>query len=454
MRHLLFCLLFFTALNTAAQSADKADLVFGNVHYYNVSLGDAIQFSDSQIEVLEMVNHHIRLRVDADTLWMKVARRSPALRTGSIQLFVADAAGLKRIAPDEDVHGLLSGDVLLGIAKHSVPLIDRLEFVFPVGFTGGFIWRNNEDKGVFSYPSVTDDPAWLSSYGGWAIDIFSRRGAELHPLVAVENSRVIWIESRSVNNGLLRYTICLQSESQPDIYFIYDHLESAPSVRRNQRVVKGEQLAHAKGAVEWSTLRFSVVMRPSPPEYRNRFAGQLNIFPQLLELYYGQQPGFVTHFTKGQIFFGRGNRSYGHANNISAYENHLGMGWVIGSWNITDRVEWVNQRRGSNARLRRHLFAGEAGESANPVDYFDYQISVRNGVYRVRALVGDYQEASWQRIEFEGVSGGTFSREAGDMVWTSERVVRVTDGTLTVRIYVDDIKPAGISEIVFQEAAM
>ncbi len=454
MKHTLYLWFLIMSLGTEAQVVENPDFIFGNVHYFNVDLNEVILFNQNEIEVLAVVNHHLRIRVNSDSIWTRVARRSPAIRAGGLQLFVADSRPVKEIAPEKAVHGLLTRDVLVGIAQHNVPLIDRLSYSFPVGFTGGFVWRNNEDKGAFAYTSSTDDPLWTNTYGGIAIDVFSRRGEQLHPIVAMESCRVVWTESHPGSNGQTLSTICLQSDNQPNIYYIFDHLESAPLVRRNQRVVKGEQIAAARGVGEWSTLRLAVVYRTEPPVYSNRFTNQLNIYPHLLELYYGQQPGFITHFTKGQIFFGRGNQRTGTSANVSAYENHLGLGWLLGDWNITDRVEWINLRRGSNARLRRVLFPGEPGESHSPTNYFDYQISVRNGVYRVRALVGDYQEPSWQRIEFEGVAGGTFTRNAGDLIWTSERVVRVTDGTLTVRIFVDEIRPAGIAEIVFQEAVL
>jgi len=62
--------------------------------------------------------------------------------------------------------------------------------------------------------------------------------------------------------------------------------------------------------------------------------------------------------------------------------------------------------------------------------------------------------ASWQKIQFEGVTSATYSLDAGEFKWTSERVVKVKDGKLTVRIFIDESnkKVAGISEIVFQKA--
>jgi hypothetical protein len=52
------------------------------------------------------------------------------------------------------------------------------------------------------------------------------------------------------------------------------------------------------------------------------------------------------------------------------------------------------------------------------------------------------------------VNAGTFPLSDGEQKWTNERIVKVNDGKLTIRIYVDENneKVAGISEIVFQRA--
>jgi hypothetical protein len=61
---------------------------------------------------------------------------------------------------------------------------------------------------------------------------------------------------------------------------------------------------------------------------------------------------------------------------------------------------------------------------------------------------------SSQKIDFEGIAVGNYNLEAGEQKWTDERVVKVTDYKLTVRIHVDkgNQKVAGLSEIVFQQA--
>ncbi len=116
-------------------------------------------------------------------------------------------------------------------------------------------------------------------------------------------------------------------------------------------------------------------------------------------------------------------------------------------------MEWVSSRQNGNVRLSRLLFQGKAAECANPHPWYDYQISVQNGVYRIRASVGDGLLPSWQRIEYEGVTAGTFSLGKGEYTWTPEKIVRVRDNKLNIRIYLNDTgSVAGISEIVFQQA--
>ena len=127
---------------------------------------------------------------------------------------------------------------------------------------------------------------------------------------------------------------------------------------------------------------------------------------------------------------------------------------MLGKWNIADKVESVEKGVSGNVRLKRILFANTPAECLNPVKWYDYEINVRNGSYRIRAKSGDIQVPTWQKIMFEGILAGTYSLNSGEFKWTPERIVKVTDGKLTVRIYLDDSNElsAGISEIVFQRA--
>ena len=201
-------------------------------------------------------------------------------------------------------------------------------------------------------------------------------------------------------------------------------------------------------------MQLAVVSSDTIPSYENRFANCINFFPQLYELYFKNTFNFSKTFTRGKIEFGRKPVLNGNQKNIISFEEFTGMGWDLGKWNATDKVMYCTKGEAGNARLKKTLFANTAAECRNPNNYYEYEINVRNGVYRVRAQVGDVQKASWQKLEFEGIEASTYELDPGEMKWTSEKVVKVNDRRLTVRIYVDpnDRKVAGISEIVFQQA--
>jgi len=104
-------------------------------------------------------------------------------------------------------------------------------------------------------------------------------------------------------------------------------------------------------------------------------------------------------------------------------------------------------------RLRKIMFDGTPARYTNPDDYYEYRLNVRNGTYRIRAKVGDFYLTSWQKVEFEGVHAYEKSLDQGKFDWTTECVVIVSDGTLSIKIYIDqdNTRVAGLSEIVFQQ---
>ena len=421
-----------------AQETREPDFRFGNVSYYDLRTGEMLRVFNTEFEILAIDHNYSRMRIDKDTLWVKVARRTPAYSLQKVQFFVADNRFARSLAREPRIHGLLKGDILLGIAPAMVPLADSNLFGFPVSFNQGFLWRNLEDSYMFSYqPGTGSQPFGETSYAGVGIDMRETRAMERHMIVAMENGLVSWVETK-IGSPEPRAVICIQSESTPGIYFIYENMHSSGlKVKRGQRVLKGDGLGYAWGEGNWNHLRLGVVYSDTLPSNAFRHINTVNFYPQLLDLYYGRQPVFSHSFTKGQIYFGRASHLNGNAKNVSGFEDYHGTGWILGRWNSVDKVEWVSGNRAGNARLRKTLFAGLPARCTNPGDHYDFEINVRNGLYRIRALVGDHQLPSWQKIEFEGVAAGTFRSEAGDLVWTSERIVRVSDGRLTVRIYTD-----------------
>jgi fibronectin type 3 domain-containing protein len=127
---------------------------------------------------------------------------------------------------------------------------------------------------------------------------------------------------------------------------------------------------------------------------------------------------------------------------------------MTADWNITEKLETVSKGSEGNVRLKKVLFDKTPAKVVNPKSYFDYEIHVPDGRYRIRAKVGDVELPSWQKVVFEGVETNLITNEKGQFSWTPERIVKVVDGRLTIRIYFDETsgKAAGLSEIVFQLA--
>jgi hypothetical protein len=180
----------------------------------------------------------------------------------------------------------------------------------------------------------------------------------------------------------------------------------------------------------------------------------LNVFPQFYELYFKRTINFTKSFTRGRIEFGRPRWVNGNQKNLHAFEEYSGKGWQLGGWNVFDKVDWASRGEEGNARLGKIMFGTIKQGNSNPDNYFDYEINVKNGVYRIRAEVGDVEQESWQKIVFEGLEAGTIICKAGEKKWTNEKVVRINDRRITVRIYVDthNAKVAGLSQLVFQRA--
>jgi hypothetical protein len=171
-------------------------------------------------------------------------------------------------------------------------------------------------------------------------------------------------------------------------------------------------------------------------------------------LYFKQSSGFPKSFSKGRIFFGKIRSQNGNQKNTIEFEEYSGKGWILGEWNTANKLDWVAKGIEGNTRLGKKLFEDSAAECTNPNNWYDYEINVQNGAYRIRAKVGDLLLPTWQKIDFEGINAGTFSLSEGEQKWTSERIVRVNDRKLTIRVYVDENneKLAGIGEVVFQRA--
>lgn len=455
----LFAILFlyFLCFTGNAQKNTKPDFSWGNTHYYNLNIGDTVWFMDKAGVLLDIENHYNTLIFDNDTIEVKVSRRSLPYGLDGIRIFVADNKNVKKLSPNKNIHGLLKKDALICLSDSKNSLLSPESFSFPVSYNDGFNWSMNEDNFMFSYmgQSCENSSEKLKTNEGIGIALTDARGIQKHWLVAMENSTVIWIENKKEEYQKKEACVLLQSNSNPSVYYIYDHLyQNNVEVREGQEVRHGELLGTIWGDENWGYLKLAVVNSDTIPTYENRFANCVNFFPQLYELYFKNTFNFSKTFTRGKIEFARKPVHNGNQKNITSFEEYSGMGWNLGKWNSTEKVMFCNKGEIGNARLKKTLFENSAAECRNPDNYYDYEISVRNGVYRVRAQVGDVEEASWQKIEFEGIEAATYELAPGELKWTSEKVVRVRDRRMTVRIYVDPTNKdvAGISEIVFQQA--
>lgn len=431
-----------------ANNPDSTEFRWGNSQYYNLDVGEGISFNEVEVKLLQIRNHFNQFKIGQDTLWLKVARGSLPEEINGIRIFVADNKKVKELTKDHKLHSLLKKDVLVCLSDINQPLLDPESYVFPVSFNDGFRWNAEEESYPFSFYREADD-AGYKSYPGLGIDLHDARGIQKHWLLAIENSRVVWINS--LNNET---SILLESESQPGLYYVYRKLFTPNvSVKKGQRLVRGQVVGTAWGDKKWGHALIAVVKPESEPSPDDCFTAAVNCFPQFYGLYFRQGNTGHRFFTRGRITFGKPAWVDGNRTNLKAFEDFSGKGWLLNYRNPADKVEQVTRGNDGHVRLRKIMFEGTSAQFTNPDDYYEYRLNVRNGTYRIRAKIGDFHLPSWQKVEFEGVLATEKMLEQGNFDWTPERVVKVSDGSLNIRIYVDpnNIRVAGISEIVFQQ---
>lgn len=449
----LFVCLCFTH-NSFGQTTP--DFTWGNSSYFNIDIGDSISYNETRIELLKLQNHFNLFKIGNDTVWMKVSRRAPAVTTGGLRIFVADNKNVKALAKNSKIHGLLTKDAMICISGPGQTLLDLNKYIFPVSFNDGFLWSGEEDSYLFSYINMAEkNIRGYDSYPGITFDLDEARGIEKHWLLAIENSKVVWIEDNNPDFGEMETSVLLESESQPGIYYFYMHLyKRTLEVRKGQKLYRSEPIGTVWGDKYWENFHFAVIQSDSVPSYEDCSNNIVNCFPQIFELYYNQPFGKAKHYSKGIVSFGKNSSVNRNEKNASAFETYIGKGWSLGKWNVADKVDYISGKKDGNVRLKKVLFENYAAECRNPENWYEYEIAVPIGIYRIRAKVGDISLQTWQKIEFESIDAGIFENRQGEFKWTSEKVVKVKDGKLTVRIYIDanNKKPAGISEIVFQKA--
>ncbi len=449
-------MLFLIFARLHGQQTDPEDFSWGNGFFYNLNVGESITFNGVEIKVLEIENHYVQLQLETDTFRFKVARRAVAEKYNGVRIYVADNRKVSALAGQSSLHGLLTKDVLLCLSDSRLPLLEPEKYTFPVSFNDGFSWQADEESYMFSF-SNRHSTGRVSDYHvseGIGFDLHDARGQAKHWLVAPENCRVVQIYS-GTDNLANQAAILLESESQPGIYYVFSNLFAKNiAVKKGQKLQCGDAVGTAWGDEQWGYSLFSVIFSQTEPSLQNGIFNAINGFPQLFALYFRQDENISRAFSRGRIAFGRLRQLNGNRKNVMAFEPYSGKGWMLDSWCIADKVEWVAAGNEGNARLRKVMFEGTPAECVNPDNYFDYRITVPNGTYRIRAKIGDAYQPSWQKVEFEGVVSAAKSLDAGETFWTGERIVEVKDGSLDVRIYIDadNAKVAGLNEIVFQRA--
>ncbi len=448
---LLLAFLLSSIQHGAAQQ--QADFQWGNSYYYQLNVGESIRYMENDIELIKVQNHCNTIRIGNDTITLKVSRRSLPSVVSGIRIFVANNKNVQSLSANKSVHGLLKKDAMICLSDFSTPLLDPARFIFPISFNDGFLWSAEEDNHLYSHSIVENVLPTVSS--GIGFNLHDARGIERHWVLAMENSTVMWVEDENIGKNGKEACVMLQSDSNPTIYYLYEHLYNRKTeVKKGDKLMRGEAIGTIWGDEKWGYLQLSVLKSDTVPSFKDRHTNAVNYFCQLYELYYRQTFNYSKQFSKGIIYFGYPANLHGNKKNLIAFEEYVGKGWKMGNWNTMERVPFVTKGNEGNARLRKIIWEQGDKKIVNPFNYFVYEINVKNGVYRIRAKMGDSLLPSWQKVEFEGIEADAFSLKAGEQKWTSEKVVRVKDHKLTLRIYIDETnqKVAGISQIVFQKS--
>lgn len=439
-----------------AQNQSIPDFTWGNASYFNINEGESIFYRNTEIKLLNIENQFNLIKIDIDTFFIKVSTRTLPVSNGKLNLFVAANKNLKAIATNKEIHGLLSKDALICICDAHSPFLNPADYIFPVSFNDGFLWSTEEDSYMFSYINQAERKLkGYETHPGIDFDLQDARGIEKHWILAIENSTVVWVEDKNQDAAGKEACVLLESASQPGIYYLYKHLNSKKlTVRKGQVLEKGDPIGTIWGDENWGNLHFEVIKSNTTPDVDKIDNNIVNCFPQMFELYFKQSAGYARSYTKGRILFGKPRFINGNQKNASTFEDYSGKGWIAEKWNKADKVDFAVKNSDGNVRLGKTLFSGSPAECTNPDNWYDFQINVHNGTYRIRAKVGDVLSQSWQKILFNQIEAGVFNLKEGEFVWTAEKVVKVNDGKLVIRIFVDENneKPAGLSEIVFQKA--
>ncbi|MBK1878503.1 hypothetical protein [Pelagicoccus mobilis] len=410
----------------------------------NLAVGESFEFLGHEVELEAIDSDWAQIRVDDESERIPIARRVLPVRLNGVRIYVCDT---KRMA-NYTVRGpygsrnAVTKDALFCLSNANDPLLDPETFTFPVDRSDGFEWSMAESSHSFAFLSP-----WRQ-HEGTDISLMNGKANRVDALVAMEDSRLVWIREHSGEQACL----CLESASMPGVYYIYQHMEtSSIEIVEGQELVAGQRLGYIWGDDRWGHLHLSLVAWGETPTYENRYGNSVTLFPMLYELWNGDLEPRPKSWTWGAWPFARNRAVVENVKRLNAFDPLLGYGWNLGDWCPAKKVEPVESGDNfSSALLKKKLFEGTVSEAENPEDYYEFEIVVPDGRYAVSALLGDVAKPTWQRIEFESMDVGVFDMSANEFRRSRERIVSVQDGRLTIRIYLkNDRDYASLSELSF-----
>src|SRR5690606_36073477 len=129
----------------------------------------------------------------------------------------------------------------------------------------------------FSYYKVPERENFYYPYPGVGFNLHEARGLQQHWLVAMENSRVIWIENLPGDKDMNQVCVLLESELQADIYYAYNGLYNKNIVvKKGQRLRRGDAIGTAWGEEMWGHVQLVVMHSEKEPKVSECFKNVVN----------------------------------------------------------------------------------------------------------------------------------------------------------------------------------
>jgi murein DD-endopeptidase MepM/ murein hydrolase activator NlpD len=450
---LVLPVLAWGANNTALKKSERPPPIqWGNAVYVDLAVGESYHYKDRTVTLLAIEGNSAWIDVEGTRESLVVARRELPKVVAGVRIFLADNRVVATLTTDSAfprTHGLTTRDALLCLSDASQPLLDPARFTFPISRSDGYEWSMEENGHMFAYMGQ------FRSHEGMDFNLHDARGLERHALCAIESGTVRWVETKLAKKN--EACVLLESDAQPGLYYIYQHLNRAKvHVTSGQKVARGQSIGYIWGDNRWGHFHFAVVARSdAPPVFTHRYENVLNAFPALFELWHGTLEAPARTWREGEFEFARHRWLNGNRQRISSYDNVVGYGWRLGAWCAAGKVEFSSHADktmpGGVALLRKTMHTDTPYPAKNPLDYFDFEVAVENGTYAVGAVFGSRDDRTWQRVTFEQTEAGVFALEAGESARTPRKQVTVADGRLTMRVFLKDAETAaGVNTFSFK----